>query len=192
MFNGLDNIYPDENKKLAKRIEENGTLITEYVMGTKPDAGNFPRRNRIISGISLGTIVVEAGSKSGAMITAFQSLDQNREVFAVPGEITNPKSKGVNRLIKHGAKLIQSADDVLGELKGQTDGISESTNQTELELDLPRSEEKVISVLNKDPMHIDEIASVSNGSISDVLGILLLLELKGLVVQLAGKMFVKA
>jgi len=104
---GLDIIYPPENASLFKKISENGAVITEFPFGAIPDPGNFPRRNRIVSGLSLGVLVIEAGVKSGAIITAFEALEQNREVFAVPGPINSRKSIGTNRLIKEGAKLIK-------------------------------------------------------------------------------------
>ncbi|HNO12437.1 MAG TPA: DNA-processing protein DprA, partial [bacterium] len=115
---GVDHIYPRENDRLAIEISNRGAVISEYPMGTGPDAAHFPGRNRIISGLSLGTVVIEAGEKSGALITADYALDQNREVFAVPGLATNPHAKGSNRLIRSGAKLVETVDDILQELEG--------------------------------------------------------------------------
>ena len=110
---GVDVIYPPENTRLYHEIAEKGSLVSELPMSTKPDRGNFPTRNRIISGMSLGTVVVEAGAQSGALITADMALEQGRDVFAVPGNITSASSKGTNRLIKQGAALVEHADDVL-------------------------------------------------------------------------------
>ncbi|MFQ5752996.1 MAG: DNA-processing protein DprA, partial [bacterium] len=118
---GVDVIYPYENKKLSEKIISNGAIISEFPMGTEPDRNNFPRRNRIICGLSLGVVVIEAGTKSGALITAALALDQNREVFAVPGNIDNPKSIGTNELIKQGAKVVTSAEDIFAELSSQLD-----------------------------------------------------------------------
>ena len=116
---GVDAVYPHENKPLAKRIVKDGAVISEFPMGAKADAPHFPRRNRIISGLSLGCVVLEAGEKSGALITAHFALDQNREVFALPGNANNLKALGSNRLIQQGAKLVLSVNDILEELHGQ-------------------------------------------------------------------------
>lgn len=113
---GIDKIYPKQNKDLYRRIEENGLILSEFPLGTEPVAYNFPRRNRIISGISLGTVVIEAKEKSGTMITVRCALDQGREVFAVPGNINSIYSKGTNKMIQEGAKLVLSADDIIEEL----------------------------------------------------------------------------
>ena len=117
--NGLDFIYPPENRQLYADIFENGLIISEYAMATKPDAVNFPKRNRIISGLSLGVLITEAGDKSGALLTALYANDQNREVFAVPGSIVSEKSAGTNKLIRNGAKLTRNVVDILEELQGQ-------------------------------------------------------------------------
>lgn len=187
---GLDRIYPDENKKLAGQICERGALISEYAMGTKPDAPNFPKRNRIISGICVGTIVVEAGQSSGALITADDALEQNREVFAIPGNVNNPRSFGCNRLIQQGAKLVQSVEDILEELSGIE---RPSTGQQELLpiIDLDTDEDKVFRALTHEPLHIDFIAKQIGLTTAQTLGVLLKLELKSLVHQLPGKMFLK-
>ena len=186
---GLDVIYPPENKKLFDEIAEKGLIISEYEMGAKPDAVNFPKRNRIISGVSLGCIVVETGVAGGAMQTAAFSLDQNREVFAVPGNLGVKQSEGTNLLIQKGeAKLIRSAEDVLLELELKLKPIvGKNIPKPKVELNL--FEEKILSVLKDDPLQIDMIASSTNLTTSDCLVHLLSLEFKGLVKQLPGKMF---
>lgn len=186
---GLDVIYPPENKKLYEEISENGLIITEYEPGTKPDAVNFPKRNRIISGLSLGCIVVETGVAGGAMQTASLALDQNREVFAVPGNLGVKQSEGTNLLIQKGeAKLIRSAEDVLLELELKLKPvIGKNIPKPEVELNL--FEEKILAALKNDPLQIDIIANHTAMSTSDCLVHLLSLEFKGLVKQLPGKMF---
>lgn len=188
---GIDVIYPPENKKLVEKIVENGLVLSEFPMGTKPDAINFPRRNRIISGMSLGVLVVEAGQKSGALITADLALEQNREVFAIPGNINYPKSEGCNRLIMDGARLVISVEDVIEELKPQ---LSHFLNRTKIKKqpeNLTSMEAQILEYLNTEPIHIDQIAINNRISTSQALGILLTLELKELVRQIPGKYFLK-
>jgi DNA processing protein len=188
---GIDIFYPPENRKLQERIGESGAVISEFPMGAKPDASNFPRRNRIISGLSLGTIVVESAEDGGAMITASTALDQNREVFAVPGNLTEKRSAGTNKLIREGrAKLITSLDDVLDELRLH---IPLTTTQREPEetIELTLFEQKIYEVLTSDPLHIDLITETANVSTSDALVTLLALEFKGVVKQLPGKYFAR-
>ena len=191
---GLDVIYPPENKKLAERIASSGALLSEFPMGTKPDAPNFPRRNRLISGLSLGVVVVEAGAKSGALLTAGCALEQNREVFAIPGNLGSKTSEGTNRLIKQGAKLVTSVEDILEELKMTTrDAKSSSPADKKEDLShLSDKERNLYLLISDEPDHIDKIASGASTSVSDALSTLLSLELKGLVRQLSGKMFVRA
>jgi DNA processing protein len=186
---GLDRVYPPENKKLAEEIAENGALLSEYPLGTMPDAGNFPRRNRIISGLSLGVLIIEAGMKSGALITAFQALEQNREVFAVPGPINSAKSIGTNQLIKEGAKLVQNVSDILKELAGQ---IESKTKKAEQRIaNLNKIETEVYNLLSKEPVHVDRLVQCTQKSAPEILAILLTLELLGLIRQLSGKMFIR-
>lgn len=186
---GLDVVYPPENKKLFDEISEKGMIISEYSLGTKPDAQNFPKRNRIISGLSLGCIIVETGIKGGAMQTASFALDQNREVFAIPGNLGVKQSEGTNILIQKGeAKLTQNAEDVLIELELKLKPLlGKKIPKPKMELNL--FEEKIISSLDNKPMQIDKIASLTNLSTSDCLVHLLSLEFKGLVKQLPGKVF---
>lgn len=193
MGSGLDHIYPSENKKLSEKIIEQGALISEFPMGTEPDAVNFPRRNRIISGLALGTIVVEAGLKSGALLTANYALEQNREVFAVPGNINSPKSMGTNQIIKDGAKLITDANDVLVELEPQLKHFlkHDEAKSKELPEDLSELEKMLMSKLSNEPIHIDKLANVIGKSTAETLSALLPLEFKDLVKQLPGKLFVR-
>lgn len=186
---GLDVIYPPENKKLFDEISENGLIISEYELGTKPNAENFPKRNRIISGLSLGCIIVETGVAGGAMQTASFALDQNREVFAVPGNLGVKQSEGTNLLIQRGeAKLIRSSEDVLLELELKLKPvIGKNIPRPKIEMNL--FEEKIISVLKNEPVQIDVIAASTSLTTSDCLVHLLSLEFKGLVKQLPGKMF---
>lgn len=189
---GLDIIYPMENKNLAEKIVGNGALLSELPCGSQPDAVNFPRRNRIISGLSLGVLVIEAGEKSGALITAISALNQNREVFAVPGNILNVKSVGTNRLIKEGAKLVQSIDDIFEELDSKIRYFTlEKSSFKTLPPDLSEKEKSILTILSDEPIHIDYISQLTGFSPSEALSILLTLELKDFVKQLSGKMFIR-
>jgi len=187
---GLNVVYPPENKKLFDEISETGAVISEYPLDTQPDAQNFPKRNRIISGLCLGCIVIETDVSGGAMQTASFALDQNREVFAVPGNLGVKQSNGTNVLIQKGeAALIRNAEDVLVALELKLKPIL-GKNIPKPEIDLNLFEEKIIAVLDNVPMQIDKIASSSSLTTSDCLVHLLSLEFKGLVKQLPGKMFV--
>jgi DNA processing protein len=152
---GVDQCYPPENRELYQKIPLHGAVISEYFVGTGPDAVNFPRRNRIISGLSLGTVVIEAGERSGALITAFYALNQNREVFAVPGNINSPKSQGCNRIIKQGAKLVQTVDDILEEI-GELN-VSRAPRVKPIPDNLQILEKKILESLNSNPKHIDRL-----------------------------------
>ncbi len=187
---GLDVIYPPENKNLFNKICENGVIISEYPIGTKPDAPNFPRRNRIISGLSFGVIVFETAGNGGAMQTAHLALDQNREVFAIPGNLGVRQSEGTNLLIQRGeAKLITSSEDVLNELQLKLKPII-GKNIPQPAIDLSVFEEKIFNVLSENgELQIDKLSELSNLSTSDCLVNLLTLEFKGLVKQLPGKVF---
>lgn len=188
---GLDYIYPSENKKLFNSIPENGCIVTEYLFGTKPDAMNFPRRNRIISGLSLGTVIIETDVTGGAMLTAKYALDQNREVFAVPGNVDVKQSRGTNYLIQTGqAKLVTNAKDILEEFGERF--IKEERQVKELDRStLNIFENKIYDVLNSEPIHIDLISEKTELSTSECLVHLLSLEFKGLVKSLPGKFFAK-
>ncbi len=186
---GLDVIYPPENKKLFEEIAEKGLIISEYPLGTKPDAQNFPKRNRIISGLSLGTIVIETGVKGGAMQTASFALDQGKEVFSVPGNLGVRQSEGTNLIIQKGeAKLIRCAEDVLVELELKLKPILGKNIPKKVE-GLNFFEEKIIGTITTEPLQIDKIAGLVEMNTSECLVHLLSLEFKGLVRQLPGKMF---
>ncbi len=186
---GLDNIYPPENRELFYRIIENGVVMTEYEIGTKPDAQNFPKRNRIISGLSLGTLVMETGVNGGAVQTAHYALDQNREVFAVPGDLGKFQSEGTNLLIQKGeAKLVTNHDDILVELELKLKPIV-GKNIPPPVVDLNFFEQKIIEHLNTTPIHIDKISEISALSIPECLVALLSLEFKGIIRQAPGKLF---
>ena len=184
---GMDILYPPENSRLADAITESGAVISEYPLGTIPDPGNFPRRNRIVSGLSLGVLVTEAGIKSGALLTAYEALEQNREVFAIPGPIHSMNSAGTNRLIKEGAKLVQGTEDILQEL----DSKIEFKKPNRIPKNLKKIEQEIYNILDVVPLHIDQLAIKCNRSTSEVLGILLTLELMGIVRQMSGKMFIR-
>jgi DNA processing protein len=186
---GLDQIYPPENKNLAKHIIKNGIIVSEYRVGTIPEPANFPKRNRIISGLSLGVLVSEAGAKSGALITAYQALDQNREVFAIPGPISSRKSTGSNQLLKEGAKMVTEAEDIIQELESQLGGVVSADPKKEPIL--TGFENTLYGMLSEEPVHIDKLARQSERKTSEVLSVLLTLELMGVIKQLSGKMFVR-
>ncbi len=181
---GLDIVYPSEHAGLARRIMQQGALISEYPLGTRPKADKFPRRNRIMSGLSLGVLVVEAGETSGAMITAHLALEQNREVFAIPGSILSPASNGTNQLIQEGAKLVRNYRDVLEELN-----LTAVAHQIEMKEILPASdtETALLKQLSAEPTHIDEVCRLTGLPISTVSSTLAMMELKGMVKQ-AGAM----
>lgn len=191
---GLDVFYPPENKNLCGRITKSGAVVSEYAMGTKPDAVNFPRRNRIISGLTLGTLVIETDIDGGAMITANMALDQNREVFALPGNINSKRSRGCNALIKEGkAKLVETLDDMIEELSGKLRPLLHTVPKHKPPVEgLTLFERAVYDSLIEESLHIDTIAGRCNLATSDALVHLLTLEFKGLVRQLAGKMFMKS
>ena len=202
---GVDVIYPPEHAPLYHDIIAQGAVISEFPMATKPDRGNFPSRNRIISGMSLGTVVVEAGLQSGALITADTALEQGRDVFAVPGNITSASSQGTNRLIKQGACLVEDVDDILQALSLE---IQRELQGAQPELPLfqhsaalqppPRQlpaltpdETRVFAALDVTPRHIDDITvrvELASGTVSAVL---MMLEMKNVARQLAGKMFAR-
>jgi DNA processing protein len=194
---GIDVVYPPENEKLYNEIIDNGAVISEFELGAGPDKVNFPRRNRIISGISIGTLIVESGIRGGSLITAEFALDQNKEVFAVPGNINSGKSEGCNNLIKKGqAKLVDSVEDIFSELNYKLDGFlkKDIVNLKESEktaIAMSIFEKSIIDMLSNEPKHIDEINSTTGLSISDCLVNLLSLEFKGLIKQLPGRYFIK-
>ncbi len=187
---GIDQIYPPEHRALALEITRHGAVFSEFAIGTKPDAMNFPMRNRVIAGLSLGTLVVEAGDTSGALITAARAVEQNREVFAVPGSMFAPRSVGTNRLIRRGeAKLVCSVDDILEELH-----IDAAPHQMAMELVLAHdgTEEKLLGLLGSEPVHVDALTRASDLPISVVSSTLAMLELRGVVRQVTHMQYVRA
>lgn len=194
---GLSVIYPPENKKLFEDIARTGAVVSEFSMATPPVACNFPQRNRIISGLSLGVIVVEAAKKSGALITSQMALEQGREVFAIPGKVDSPNSQGVHMLIKQGAKLTHSIEDILEELSvpfkhclKEATQAAAAPRQDIFAKNLSADEMNIYNRIH-DSAHIDDIAMQSGCSCSTALSVLLKLELKHLVRQLPGRIFVK-
>lgn len=187
---GLDMVYPPEHAKLALEITQNGALISDYALGTQPRSEFFPRRNRILSAISLGVLVVEGGEDSGALLTARYALEQNREVFAVPGSIYSPTHRGTNKLIRDGeAKLVSTTEHILEELN-----LTMVTQQQELREVAPEdpTEAKVLTVLSNQPSHIDDVQRASGLPIASVSSALAVLELKGIVRQVGPMSFVRA
>lgn len=185
---GLDSIYPAEHRQMAKQIAQgSGAVISEYGLGVQPEAKNFPPRNRVISGLSLGVIIVEAGERSGALITANFALEQGREVFAVPGNVNSPVSVGPNRLIQQGAKLVTGIDDVLDELN-----LKLVVEQTAVQLALPETAEEaaIIAHLSGQPTHVDELCRSSGLPTNLVASTLTMMELKGMVRQVGGMNYV--
>lgn len=188
---GVDRHYPPENRNFYEDIPRQGAVISEYELGTPPDAVNFPRRNRIISGLSLGTLVIETKENGGAMQTANFALEQNREVFALPGNVNVFQSEGTNRLIKESkAKLVQSADDIYEELSQKILPLLNKESSIKPKANLNMFQEKIIAALGKEQMHIDLIAKKTGFSTSDCLFHLLSLEMEGAVKQLPGTNFI--
>jgi len=195
---GLDVIYPPENKKLFADIIQNGAVISEFPLGTPPRSANFPARNRIISGMSYGVVIVEAGEKSGSLITARLALEQGREVFAVPGSIDSAGSRGTNKLIKQGAKLIENTDDILEEILPQLEQTtalktSSALNAAEIKKELTEIlndvDQKIFNDVSRGRVHIDDLISSTGLPSADILSALTTMELKGIIQQHPGKFF---
>jgi DNA processing protein len=190
LASGLDVVYPPEHKKLAAQIAEHGALVSDYPLGTQPRGDYFPRRNRILAGMSLGVLVVEGDLKSGALITARIAVEQNREVFAVPGSIFSPQSRGTNTIIARGeAKLIQSIDDVLEELNLTT--VPQQMEMREL-VPATDTEADILRHISLEPVHVDDVCRESGLPVSTVSSVLAMMELKGLVRQMAPMAYVRA
>lgn len=187
---GIDVVYPRENRTLYERICERGAVISEFCPGTPPEAANFPRRNRIISGLSKGVAVVEAKMKSGALITADFALEQGRDVFAVPGPVTSEFSAGTNHLIQQGAKLITCAGEVLEEYSALPYPDLYSAERPSVPA-LDRNEQEILKYISYDPMHMDEIVISSGMEIGLLSTVLLGLELAGLIVSLPGNYYTR-
>ena len=192
---GLDRVYPAKHRDMAHEIASTGALVSEFALGTPPRAENFPRRNRIISGLSLGTLVVEAALRSGSLITARMALEQGREVFAIPGSIHNPLVKGCHRLIREGAKLVETASDILEEL-GALAGVETTTNAistpvTDNKLEIDADYQLLFESLGYDPIGIDVLIERCGLTAETVSSMLLLLELQGQVESLPGGRYVR-
>ena len=202
--NGLDTVYPPENLSLCKSITEHGALITEYPVDTPPRPSNFPARNRIISGISLGVVVVEAGEKSGSLITAKFALEQGREVFAIPGSIDSPGSKGTNKLLKEGAKLVETVDDILEEIYPHLDSVSRPSSvsldssvernsdvsPTAQKTELTKDELALWSKFNHASKEVDELISLTGMPCQSVQHLLMMLEMKGYIQKMPGAKYI--
>jgi DNA processing protein len=184
---GLDRVYPPENRQLAENISTNGALLSDYPPGTPPEASNFPPRNRLISGLALAVVIIEAGNTSGALITAGFAADQGREVFAVPGNITAPGSKGTNRLIQDGAQPLLNPEQLLEALE-----LTMVAEHRTARVVLPSDtiEAQLFETLSREPLHIDEIQTRSEIPIEKVTATLALMELKGMVRQVGGMNYV--
>jgi DNA processing protein len=184
---GPDVCYPAENRGLTERIASSGCVMSEFPPGTLPNKENFPRRNRLISGLSLGILVVEATDNSGSLITASYALEQNKEVFAVPGNITSRNSEGTNKLIKQGAKIVLKTEDIIEELAPALKGYIKAELKERVQLE--GEESRLCAMLSGEPRHVDLISRESGLSVNQLLNLLLSLELKGIVKQASGKRF---
>jgi len=187
---GIDVAYPPENRELMDEIVRQGAVMTENPFGTMPEPGYFPGRNRIISGLAQGTVIVEAAADSGSLITARYALEQGRRLFAVPGYVGSPVSKGTNSLIRQGAMLVESAEDVLQDL-GASGKLSRQSTETRPLPPLSRDEEAVFHCITLEPKHIDHIMNECGAAAGTLSGVLITLELKGLAKQLPGKFFIR-
>lgn len=193
MGSGFSHLYPAENKDLARKISASGAVISEFPIKTPPLKENFPRRNRVISGLSLGILVVEAARNSGALITADFALEQGREVFALPGRLNEPASFGANKLIKQGAKLVTDKEDILEELRLPfSNGIAAARRKKRHSDGADEEEKRVYKLISDQPVLLDEILEKTNLNISYVYEILLRLRMKSLIRELPGKQFIKA
>jgi DNA processing protein len=189
---GIDVIYPSENRELFHQIIEHGAVLSEFPMESPPEGGHFPRRNRIISGLSMGVVIVQASAESGSLITAGYALEQGREVFAVPGNVGAEGSRGTNQLIKEGAKLVESSEDILEEVLPQWRRERETVQEAGTPgRDLAGGEKVLYGLLGETPLHIDAIIRESQLDPGKVSSLLLNLELKGLISQWPGKCFSK-
>ncbi len=189
---GLDIIYPSKNRQLAYDIHERGLLLSEFSLGTSPRSENFPRRNRIISGLSVATLVVEATNRSGSLITAHQAVEQGREVFAIPGSIHNPQARGCHQLIRDGARLVEQASDIIEELASLLGFVAEQENPVQSELvHLDPESEKLLNVIGFDPVTADELVERSGLTIDKLSSMLVLLELNDYIQSAPGGCYVR-
>jgi len=189
---GVDQLYPQQNRRLGEAIMRNGGVISEYTLGVRPEARNFPPRNRIISGLSRGVVVVEAGQKSGALITAKFALEQGREVFAVPGSIFHPGSVGCNELIRNGATPLLSVDDMLTSILDELN-LTRIQDHAAARKQVPADplEQALLDQLSQEPSHVDDIVRRSALPPQQITGLLAIMELKGLVRQVGSMRFVR-
>ncbi len=197
MGTGADILYPQSNRRLATQIHCEGALVSEFVLGSPPIAGHFPRRNRIISGMSLGVVVIEAALRSGSLITARLAMEQNREVFAIPGSIHNPLAAGCHRLIREGAKLVDSVDSIIEEIAGllsfqleHNSGAGSSLQRTSPlaeHYSLSDEEKAILKVIGFGECPLDTLVMKTNRDVQTVSNILIGLELKGFIAQQAGR-----
>jgi DNA processing protein len=191
---GIDRLYPPEHGPLRQRIEQQGAVLSEFPMGTAPHSYHFPQRNRIISGLSLGVIVTEASSRSGSLITARMALEQNREIFAIPGNVTNILTRGPHRLIKEGAKLVESSLDIVEEILPMLEpSFRDHLEKQQLALhpqpsspSLGPEEQRVFDCISLEPVSLDDLISQNTYAPSEMMSILLSLEIKGLIKQIPG------
>ncbi|MEM7402332.1 MAG: DNA-processing protein DprA, partial [Pseudomonadota bacterium] len=196
---GLDRVYPAEHRQLAEEISQRGLIVSEFPIGSSPSPGHFPRRNRIISGLSLGVLVVEASMKSGSLITARLAIEQDREVFAIPGSIHNPLAKGCHNLIRNGAKLVETVEDVLEEFKHHIDmqalqnqnAKAKNANFEHTSMSIDPQHEIVLNCMGANPTSIDSIVERSALPVDVVSSILLILELNNQVMHHGNGVYVQ-
>ncbi|MCF8184362.1 MAG: DNA-protecting protein DprA, partial [Polynucleobacter sp.] len=189
---GADRLYPARNEALARKIAESGVVVSEFPLGTPPLAANFPRRNRIIAGLGLGCLVVEAAARSGSLITARLAAEAGRDVFAIPGSIHSPLSRGCHQLIRQGAKLVESAQDILEELRWESPYQAlriETGNPHDTQPDGNGKEEQVLAILGDAPCGVDVLSERSGLTPADLLAMLLPMELAGRIAQLPGGLY---
>lgn len=190
---GFNNLYPAQNIKLAEEISQNGAVVSEFPINTEPFPFNFPRRNRVISGLSLGVVVAEAARNSGALITADFALEQGREVFAVPGKVDSDTSFGPNELIKQGAKLVSCVDDIVEEfvVPASPENRPKKEAQENKGCEIEAEEKRLLNLISQKSIQLDELVLMTNMDIPEISGILFRLQLKKLIRQLPGKHFVR-
>jgi DNA processing protein len=188
---GVDVAYPPEMRSLKERVRGHGAVLSELPLGAPPDPHHFPTRNRIISGMSLGVLVIEATAESGSLITAKIALEQGREVFAVPGNVGTPTSAGTNRLIKAGATLVETADDLIEQLIGQVGSATHRVSTVSITVGLNEEEQRVFDLLSWEPAHVDELTVRSHVAPDRLVVLLLELELKGVAKQVPGHRYVR-
>jgi len=193
MGSGFNNIYPSQNKNLAEEIAENGAVISEFCLDEEPLAHNFPRRNRVVSGLSVGVLVVEAAQNSGALITADFALEQGRDVYALPGKVDSRNSSGTNQLIKQGAKLVTCAEDILDEynFKASAQPIVKNRIKNALDADLNQDESALYDLISSQPVSLDEIVEGLKLDMPRIFPLLLKLQVKKLIKPIAGKQYIR-